>query len=171
MKNQYTGTVRSERTKAKQPLKWISFSSWLFSIVVSLIPIYLILLRHLGENKGIVLREFAFRCLVIEDTLWIFSTLLLFSIIDYVIKYIDILNRNKAKKTKNQSFGNVGHIILILIGAICFFTTELTWLYFELTFDLNSAAVGWPIWFSIALIFISLMVATPLQINSLKGDK
>ena len=171
MKNKYTGTVRSERTKSKRPLKWISFVSWLISIVFSLAPIYLILLRHLSENEGIVLREFAFRCFVIEDTLWIFSTLLLFSIINYVIKCIDALSRNKTKKTKNQSFGNAWHIILILIGAVCFLTTEFTWLYFELTFDLNSVVLGWPIWLSVALIFISLMVSTPLQINSLKGDE
>ena len=155
MNNSYNGKVYTIEEGRSCKFDWLAFGIWIFSLVVSLLPIYLLLLSHL-KQLGVVDISFAFKCFVTEDTIWVFSTVLLFTL-------ANCFNQSRKRKTK------LWVKLLILFGSLVFIVSELTWVYFKSNMTIESVII-WPIWLSIILIAISLVISTPLQINFIIGE-
>jgi hypothetical protein len=156
MNNSYNGKVYTIEEDNSCKFDWLAFGIWIFSLVVSLLPIYLLLLSHLKQS-GTIDVNFAFKCFVTEDTIWVFSTVLLFTLANCFVQSI------RKRKTRPWA------VFLMLFGTFVFIVSEITWVYFKSNMTVESVII-WPIWVSIILIVVSLVISTPLQINFIKGE-
>lgn len=152
----YTGEVVSEDEVQVQNGKFnfIALICWIAALVLSLIPVYIELVPHLIKNNGVIAKEFWFACFKEYDVLWVFSTVLLFSLVNH-------LSKPKSQKKKGII------IALSIIGAVFFAFLEATWLLYKyLLGDFQM----WPISLGTILIVVAMIVATPLQIDFIKTE-
>lgn len=159
------GGVTTEKEKTgKKRFDWISFIIWIFSLLVALIPIYLLLLKNLTKNGGKIDVNFFYESFVVEDTLWVLATVLLFSGVNCIVRYIQNYRKNKELTIR------VWEIVLLGIAGLVFIVSESTWVFFKNKMTVETP-VAWAMWISIVFCIISLIVSTPLQMNFLKEDK
>lgn len=163
MNDKYEGTVHQtqQTTQTHQKLKWPAFASWLTSVFVSFIPLYVHILNWLANNSNnkqsiwILLLD----CIARQDVLWIVSTILLFAIVNCITNYLSG-TRRKLK----------WHIaIFTLLGAVFFILLDVTWVLFKYSISLKDQ--HWPVSLGITLSILSLLIAAPLQINSHKSEE
>lgn len=153
---EYNGEVVEESKTTKRKFNWIALLLWLGSLVISLIPIYIPLVQHLIETNGEIKQDFWFACFKEYDTLWVFATVLLFSCVNQ-----GTIERKYAKaKTLIKS--------LAVIGLILFGFLEATWITFKYYLQTYQA---WPITLGTILIVVSLIIATPLQIDFIVNEE
>ena len=162
-KTEYNGTIESGKSKLDKPkFDWISLVVWVASVVVSMIPIYLLLIPHLEENNGKIQKAFWFSCFKEYDMLWIFATVLLFACVNQVTSL-----RRKSKLGINNKQKD-WQDILVITGFIVFAFVEATWVAFKYVLVEYQT---WPIWIGTALILFSVAIATPLQINFISNGE
>lgn len=159
MSNQkeYNGEVveESKAKAAKGKFNWLALLLWLVSLAISLIPIYIPLVQHLIETNGEVTNDFWFACFKEYDILWVFATVLLFSCVNQVT-----IERKYAKPKKRV-------ISLTVLGLFFFAVLEATWIVFKYWLD---AYQTWPITVGTVLIVVSMIIATPLQIDFIVNE-
>lgn len=153
MKNNYKGTYERQEINNTGSFNWKALIYWVVSLIVSLIPLYIELIRYLSIHQKIDL-IFWNTCFVKGDILWVFSTLLLFVLVDSAIKK----RKNEKKWVENLS----------LVGILVFIITEATWIGFYLS-DVAQDAV-WPLYIGLPLIIVSMIISTPLKIEFIKED-
>lgn len=154
----YKGKVVPEdEGKAKKgKFNWQALGIWLLSLVVSLIPIYIALVKHLIQTNGKIASDFWFACFKNYDVLWVFSTVLLFSCMN------QLTNKQKTGKPK-------GIIKAFTIFGFCLFAfLEATWIIYKYClFNFQFWSVSW----GAILIIMAMIVATPLQIDFIKDGE
>lgn len=159
MSNQkeYNGKVveESKAKAAKGKFNWLALLLWLISLAISLIPIYIPLVQHLIDTNGVVTNDFWFACFKEYDILWVFATVLLFSCVNQVT-----IERKYAKPKKRV-------ISLTVLGLFFFAVLEATWIVFKYWLD---AYQTWPITVGTVLIVVSMIIATPLQIDFIVNE-
>lgn len=157
----YTGEVEHKivNTSPKGQFNWIALLVWLGSLIVSLVPIYLSALKYLIENNVIDLK-FWFKCFTADDILWVFSTVLLFSLVNYFAKLYPGTAKKHSKS--NLSLG------LFVFGWIIFVFAEATWLFFK--YVLKSFST-WPIVLGVIWVIIIMLISTPLQIDFIRSEE
>ena len=118
----YNAKICKIKAKSKGKFNWESFGLWICSIVVSLLPLYILGMQYLAEHNRLD-KAFWVLAFVKGDVLWVFSTVLLFSLIDSVSK-----KRNREKKWVKG---------LQCFGLVVFLFSEGTWIYFNVNFPQN----------------------------------
>lgn len=157
----YNAGIKSGVVSANKPkFDWIAFLIWIVSLVVSLVPIYLLLVQHLIESNGELKAEFWFNCFKDYDVLWVFATLLLFSCVS------PITNVRKISKSGKHPKNSI--TALIIVGFVVFVFIEALWLVFKYLLQEYQA---WPIYLGTGFIILSLIIATPLQINFILNEE
>lgn len=151
MGNKYNGTYK--KTTNTDNFDWGALISWLTSLVISFIPLYIELIKYL-DQKGFVDFNFFTKAFIEGDVLWIFSTVLLFVLVDAIIK-----------KRYN---GKIWIKIFLIIGVLIFVIAEATWIAF-LFIDIPDDAI-WPLFFLIPISIFSIVISTPLKIEFIKED-
>lgn len=153
MGNNYNGNYEKYEVPKKGSFNWNALIYWLISLLISLLPMYIELIKFVNEH-GQLKVQFLTNYIVNGDILWVFSTLLLFVLADSHLK-----TRKKEKKwVKN----------LFLIGCLVFVFIEATWLAFYFMDIVET--VKWPLWIGSIMIALSLIIATPLKIEFIKED-
>lgn len=156
MSNTYSGKVQEKDNNIQEKFNWVGLIIWLISLIISLIPTGLSMLSYFNKYHKID-QIFWLNCFVGDDILWIFATLVLFSMMNHILR---------LKKKENIS------ICLLGLGLLIFAVTEGFWLFCK--FVLKTAEnMVWPINIGVILIIISFIIATPLQIEfrRKRGDK
>ena len=155
----YEGRIKETKkiTKGRYKINWVAFTIWLVSIILSFVPIYAHILVWLISNgsEQIPVREIIFECITKQDMLWVFSTVLLFSLMNAVVNY----RTRRRKKGAMMVWG--------IIGIALFVFLEITWGIFKYV-AVEYAA--WVVNLSIVLMIASLIVATPLQIDTIECE-
>lgn len=153
LKMNYNGEINRTQSSNKISFNWKALIYWLCSLVVSLIPLYISIVRYYGEYQTI---DTAFwkNAFVNEDILWVFATVLLFALADSVSK----------KRTKEKQWTQ----IFIPIGFVVFLLTEVTWILFNNIIIKDGL---WPIYLGIILIVLTMILATPLKLEFINEDK
>ena len=156
-RKEYNGEVveESKAKASKGKFNWLALLLWIISLAVSLVPIYIPLVQHLIETNGEITDDFWFACFKEYDILWVFATVLLFSCINQVTI------ERKYKKSKNLVKS------LFALGIFLFLVLEATWIVFKYWLDVYQS---WPITFGSVLIVISMIIATPLQIDFIVNE-
>ncbi len=156
-RKEYDGEVveESKAQAAKGKFNWFALLLWLISLAISLVPIYIPLVQHLIKTNGVITADFWFACFKEYDILWVFATVLLFSCIN------QITIERKYVKSKTAVW------CLFVIGILLFVVLEATWIVFKYWLD---AYQSWPITFGTILIVISMIIATPLQIDFIVNE-
>lgn len=139
----------------KPKFDWVAFLIWILSLLFSLVPIYISLIQHLIEFNGEIKGEFWFACFKEYDILWVFATVLLFCCTNQIT--------NALKHPQKKSI-----IALTVVGVALFGIIEATWIGFKYFLKTYQA---WPLYFGAVLIVLSLVIATPLQINFIKNEE
>lgn len=157
MSSTYKGHVTSETVeeKGKNKFDWVALLVWLGSLVLSLLPIYLSVLHYLNVNKTIDL-QYCFKCITQDDILWVFGTVLLFSLVNCFV----------SRKKGNDKKEWVG--IVLVLGVIVFCFLEGTWIFFK--YSVTEYAT-WPIVLGSILMILTLIISTPLQIDFIKDGE
>lgn len=157
----YSGSVKEQKKTVREipKLNWVALIIWIGSILASLIPIYVHVLiwRLNSENEKIALGQLIFDCITKQDMLWIFSTVLLFAIVNCAVNYFAGQHKKMAKVTG----------ALIAVGVALFVFMEITWAVFKY---FTSEYITWVVVLSVLLMFAALVISTPLQIDSLKDE-
>lgn len=136
---------------------WIALMVWIFSLLVSLIPLVVYAGQYVKENGELDL-AFCYQALFDNDIMWVFSTVLLFCLMNEIL----LVFSRKEKNLPVKAFVRP----LIIVGFFIFVLTEAIWLIIKLlSFDNK------PTWALVAggiMVVISMVIATPLQINFIK---
>ncbi len=151
----YSGTgLTREKVKKANGLDGVSLVWWFCSHFISLLPLYISIIKWSGEGKTLNV-DFWKKCFLREDILWVFSTILLFSLTDAILK----------NHRENRSLCRY----LIPIGLLVFLLIETTWIVFD--YILPSSIGGlWPLYLGIFLSILSILVSTPLKISYMKEE-
>lgn len=151
MAGKYKGSYQKKLAPKKDSFDWSALIYWLLSLLISLIPMYIELIKYLNQHEKIDI-DFLKYYFVKGDILWVFSTLLLFVLMDLSLK-----KRKKEKKwVKNTC----------LVGRGVFLITEITWILFN-TLNISDEVV-WPLYIGVPLVILSLIISTPLKIEFIK---
>lgn len=157
----YRGSVKEKKktVREKPKLNWVALIIWVGSILASFISIYVHVLTWLLSSKDekIDLWQLIFDCITKQDMLWIFSTVLLFAIVNCAVNYFAGQHKKMAKITG----------ALIAIGIALFVFLEITWAVFKY---FTSEYITWVVVLSVILMLAALVISTPLQIDSLKDE-
>lgn len=156
----YTGNVEHEVISAKGRFNWAALLIWICSLIISLVPIYLSAISYLVENNVIDI-NFLFNCFTKDDILWVFSTVLLFSLVNYYSP------KFCSPATKRRSRNNLS-LSLSIFGVAVFVFTEATWLVFK--YVVKSFAT-WPIILGAIWVIIIMIISTPLQIDFIRNEE
>lgn len=151
MESTYTGTVKESNKKVNGKFNVSALILWLCTLVVSLIPIGIEMLEYLNIN-GKIDSMFWLQCFVEGDLLWTFSTLVLFSVMNY-------FSRQQVIKAN----------ILVLIALSVFALTEALWFFFRYSVTATEGTM-WPIILGTICVIFSLIIATPLQIDFIRNE-
>lgn len=153
MGNHYKGTYERKTDEKNGSFDWSALIYWLVSLLVSLIPLYIEFIKYFN-SQGKIDSKFWTNYFVNGDILWVFSTVLLFALVDSLIK-----KRRKEKKwVKNLS----------VFGIFFFLLVEVTWIAFYcMTISVDNV---WPLYVGVPLIVISMIISTPLKIEFIKED-
>lgn len=154
LKMNYSGKINRTQSSNKISFNWKALIYWLCSLVVSLIPLYISIVRYYGKYQTID-TTFWRSVFVNEDILWVFATVLLFALADSVSK----------KRTKEKQWTQV----FIPIGFVVFLLTEVTWILFNNIIIIKDES--WPIYLGTILIVLTMVFATPLKLEFINGDK
>ena len=128
---------------------------WFCSHLISLLPLYISIIKWWGEN-GTINITFWKEAFLHGDILWVFSTILLFSITETISKRKS--NRNKLTE------------YLLPVGMFAFVIMEATWITFNHILQEPIDEV-WPLCLGIILSGLSILISTPLKITYIKGEK
>lgn len=133
---------------------WGALALWIGSLLLSLMPMFVSMLGNLAEQGDFNI-EFWVKCIVAEDVLWVFGTLLLFALVNRVI-----CGMTRQKKTGKCVWA------LYFAAIVIFVFSEATWLVLRLQDP--EPAVGL---FLVCVLFIiiSLVISTPLEISFIKN--
>lgn len=153
MGNNYRGSYKKEISDNKGVFDWNALIYWLVSLIISLIPLYIEFIKYLNTN-GKVDINFWTSYFVNGDILWVFSTFLLFALVD---------SFNKKRKKEKIWVKN-----LFVFGVLVFLATEVTWIVFNFL-NIDAGAV-WTLYIGIPLIMTTVVVSTPLKIEFIKED-
>lgn len=149
MGNTYDGTVSTKVETETKSSNGLALLSWVCSLLISLLPIWILLLQYYSEYEKID-RIFWIRCFVSEDILWVIATVLLFSVINAGIK----------EKRKGKNFFGA----LTIVGITVFVFIESLWVFFE--YIVNPKPTGlWTVWFGSISSAIAILIAAPLQLE------
>lgn len=151
--NRYTGSYEKVPDEKKQGFDWSALLYWLGSLIVSLIPFYLEVIKYLNIHDEINSNFWSY-CFTKGDILWVFATLLLFVLVDSNAK-----KRKKEKKWVNNIFN---------LGVVVFVFTEATFIIFNILSIADTKI--WPLYFGIPLVITTLVISTPLKIEFIKED-
>lgn len=151
MKNKYTGKVKETNYNINKKFNISALVLWICTLLISLLPVGIEILIYLYNNNNID-NAFWLNCFVNGDLLWTFSTLVLFSVMNYF---------TRRKLSKFNSLAIAGITIFIIIEAI--------WLVFRYCLTLKDN-VTWPITLGAVCVILSLIVATPLQIDFIRSE-
>lgn len=154
MKKIYNGKVHRTEKSNKISLNLNALIYWLCSLVISLLPLYISIIKYYNTAHTID-TAFWHNVFVSGDILWVFATVLLFSLVDSVSK--------KRRKEKEWTK------FLVLIGVVVFLLAEATWILFN-NMEIAKDAI-WPIYCGIILIVLIMLIATPLKIEFISEDK
>ena len=154
MGNNYRGSYKKEVSANEWTFDLSALIQWLITLLISFIPLYIELIKYLNTT-GEIDRSFWISYFVKGDILWVFSTFLLFVLMDFSIK-----KRKKEKKWIK---------ILFFAGVLVFIFTEATWIAFNIL-DIDEEASVWSLYIGIPLIFLSLSISTPLKIEFIKEN-
>ena len=151
----YNGTYK----KTKKSFNWVAFVVWIISLIISLIPMYFELIKYINAYDELDI-QFLKNCCINGDLMWAISTLLLFSLTDFV----DFYCKQKKKSTNIEN----KYLILLLLGIVVFVIGEGTFLLLSIL-EIKETAM-WPLYFCLPIIILSLVIATPLKIRFIKED-
>lgn len=114
----YRGSVKEKKktVREKPKLNWVALIIWVGSILASFIPIYVHVLTWLLNSKDekIDLWQLIFDCITKQDMLWIFSTVLLFAIVNCAVNYFAGQHKKMAKI--NRSINCYWNSIICFLG-------------------------------------------------------
>ncbi len=135
---------------------WKGFGLWVLSLLLSMMPVYIAVLKHCMAGEAFTL-EFIIECYGEHDVLWAFGTVLLFCCFNIFSK-----KQNTNKWAKPCAF----------CGLFVFLFIEITWYIFKYHSSENASAVGLTALVIIGSIFLvaSILIATLLQIYCLKVE-
>lgn len=159
MKSQYNGQVQQKEVgvEGNKAFNWVAFFLWIISFIISLIPVYISALKHLGSGKGLD-TDYWFQCITKDDVLWVFATLLLFA----------LFNSLTSTMTAKRTGKNTLLILLHIVSALIFILIETTWICLKYFIETTTE---WPIYLGAFLMICSLIISTPLEINFIQnGD-
>lgn len=128
---------------------------------ISVIPVYLTALDDLIESGGIGDKNIV-ESLIENDVLWVFSTSLLFAILNASLTTLF----GKRVKSISKCFP-----VLFFTGIFLFITAESTWLLLDIKFDLvrdNEAVYSWILGIESFWIVSVVVVQTLLQIDVIR---
>lgn len=157
MGKRYEGQVRCEEVEVgpKPRFDWTALELWIISLLISMLPVYISMLRYLGEHGGLDM-AYWFQCITKEDVLWVFATLLLFSFFNSLASALKIKRRNGKKRSMG----------LYIWAGFIFVVTEATWLGLKY---LVITPARWPIYLGMGLMACSLAIAIPLEVDHIKN--
>lgn len=151
MKSTYTGKVKETKRNINNEFNKSALVLWICTLFISLIPVGIEMLTYLSVNDKID-NVFWLKCFVEGDLLWTFSTLVLFSVMNY-------FTRRKLSKFN----------LLAIIGITIFIIIEAIWFVFRYSVTLKDG-VTWPIIVGAICVIVSLIIATPLQIDFIRSE-
>lgn len=153
VEKRYTGSYEKVVDEKESGFDWNALLYWLGSLIVSLIPLYLELIKYLNIHDEININFWSYY-FIKGDILWVFATLLLFVLVDSNAK-----KRKKEKKWVKNTFN---------LGIVVFVFTEATFIIFNALNILDTKI--WPLYIGVSLVIISLVISTPLKIEFIKED-
>lgn len=157
----YKEEIRSGNIQLNEPkFNWIALLIWISSLIISLVPIYIPLIQHLDKHNGQITSEFWFACFKEYDILWVFATVLLFSCVNHVTGMCKNIKSGKSSPNSITA--------LTIAGLMLFAVIEAVWIAFK--YFLNTYQ-SWPIYCGSVLILLSIIIATPLQINFIMNEE
>lgn len=158
MKPQYRGQVQQEEvdTEGKKAFNWFAFFLWMISLIISLIPVYISALKYLGTGKALDI-DYWFQCITKDDVLWVFATLLLFSLFN---SFTSSMSTRRVFKKKVLYF-------LYMVAVFIFVLIEATWIC--LKYFVETVTI-WPVYLGVFLVICSLIISTPLEINFIRNE-
>ena len=92
MSNRYNGSYEIETNDKNHGFDWSTLVFWIGSLLLSLIPMYIELIKYYNVNQEIDV-EFWTHYFTKGDILWVFSTLLLFVLVD---------SKSKSKERRKE---------------------------------------------------------------------
>ena len=149
MENTYNGTVSTKVEAETKDSNGLALLSWVCSLLISLLPIWMLLLQYYNLN-GKIDRTFWIQCFVSEDILWVVATVLLFSAINSGVK---------AKRRGKKFFG-----VLTMLGITVFVFIEGLWVFFEYIADPKPTGI-WTVNVGVIFSAIAILIAAPLQLE------
>lgn len=142
----------------KEKIDVKSFLIWIGSILLAMIPVYVAVLKQLGD-EGKITRWFIFDCLGKYDALWAIGTVLLLCCFNVFAKKIG--GRSLARHSLGLAMG----------GFILFLFMEFTWFAYKYGNFSNASPnliLGLVV-LGIVLALAALIISTPLQLDFIKG--
>lgn len=157
MSPSYDSNIKTKTITSEPSFDWSALIIWIVSLIISMIPIYIAMLKYLTANNQLDF-NFLKQCFMEDDIIWVFATVLLFALANSISKHL-----NKKKKTPNWIK------CVMPLGIVVFAIMETTWVVFKYVLNVPVTA-SWPVWLGIIFIVISLIISTPLQIDFIKED-
>jgi len=149
--------VKSVELKAVQNntvrFNWKAFVLWIISLIVSLLPLYISFFRYLfiHDKIDIVFWNTVF---VKSDVLWVFSTVLLFALVD------SFSVRTNHDKKWIKTFRIIGLVLLMFSEAIWILISNIE----------IPPNVYWPLRITIFLIVFLLIISAPLRVSFIRKE-
>ena len=151
MSNRYNGSYEMETNDKNHGFDWSTLVFWIGSLLLSLVPMYIELIKYYNVNQEIDV-EFWTHYFTKGDILWVFSTLLLFVLVD-----------SKSKRRKEEKKWVK---IVFNVGIVLFAISEATFILFN---TIVEPAI-WPLYIGIPIVITTLAISTPLKIEFIKED-
>lgn len=159
MNNRYTaGNKRIKKVSSQNQFHfdWVMLIAWLATLVISFEPLYVSIIKYYELNHQLDNR-FWCDAFMHEDILWVFGTVLLFTVFDSLGK-----KRIRTKKWVKA---------LNIIGIAVLIFTEVIWVLFDnfLT-TVNVDNEYWPICLGMIIVVFILLIATPLKLEVIREE-